>query len=113
MSYSGRATKTGNSKGFRFESALFAAHPEFASGVVEADVIAPGRLLVRTRGDAASDERVDPVLEAFLAFLADQMRKHPERVQAFAAADVEGLERLLEGVDYDPNERLDADFELP
>ena len=114
MSFTGRAAKTGNSRGFRFESALFAAHPEFAAGDLEADVIAPGRLLVRIRDqEAVQDEEVDPVLEAFLAFLAHQMGKHPERMEAFAAADAEGLEALVEGVEYDPNERLDDDFELP
>ena len=113
MPYTGKATKTGNSKGFRFESALFVAHPEFATGDLEADVIAPGRLLVRTREDAVPHEEADPVLDAFLAFLGDQMQQHPERIQPFSAEDVEGLDELLAGVEYDPNEPLDDDFEPP
>ncbi len=112
MSYTGRAARTGNSKGFRFESALFSAHPEFASGALEAHVIAPGRLLVRTREDAEQYEE-DPVLDAFLAFLAGRMRNEPGRIEALTASDVVGLDELLDGVEYDPNERLDDAFELP
>lgn len=111
MPYSGRAAKTGNSKGFRFESALFTAHPEFASGDLEADVIAPGRLLVRTRVEPGAEE--DPVLDAYLAFLEDQMRRHPEAVTALTDQDVAGLDELLSGVEYDRDEPLDDAFELP
>ena len=112
MAYTGRAAKTGNSRGFRFESALFTSHPEFASGEVEAEVVAPGRLLVRTKvaeevGDA------DPIMDAFVAFLAEEMRKHPERMAFLTGDDVAGLDELLAGVEYDQAEELDDDFTLP
>lgn len=112
MAYTGRAAKTGNSRGFRFESALFTSHPEFASGEVEAEVVAPGRLLVRTK---VTEEvgAADPIMDAFLAFLAEQMRQHPERLAFLTGDDVAGLDALLAGVDYDPAEELDADFHLP
>ena len=42
--YRGKQVRTGNSLGFRFDSALFKSHPEFA-GEVKAHVIAPGRML--------------------------------------------------------------------
>jgi hypothetical protein len=112
MPYSGRATKTGNSRGFRFESALFVSHPEFESGDVEADVIAPGRLLVRTRVENAPSE-ADPIFDAFLAFLAEQMRTHPEDIEALTRQDVESLDELLAGVEYDPAEEIPEEFELP
>lgn len=112
MSYAGRATRTGNSRGFRFESALFASHPEFEQGEVEADVIAPGRLLVRTRA-ATEEPEADPVIDAFLAFLAEQMRRNPRRMQALTHDDVAGLDELVAGVEYDAGERLPDDFELP
>lgn len=112
MSYRGRAARTGNSRGFRFESALFASHPEFEQGEVEADVIAPGRLLVRTRSESEEPE-ADPVIDAFLAFLAEQMRSKPEHIQALTRDDVAGLDELLAGVEYDPAERLPDEFELP
>jgi hypothetical protein len=112
MRYTGRATRTGNSKGFRFESALFTSHPEFESGELEADVIAPGRLLVRTRVQNEEPE-ADPVFDAFLAFLAEQMRTHPDRIESFSQRDVDGLDELLAGVEYDPTEQLPEDFDLP
>jgi hypothetical protein len=33
VEYMGKLTKTGNSTGFRFESALFKSHPEFSGQV--------------------------------------------------------------------------------
>ena len=112
MPYTGRATRTGNSRGFRFESALFSSHPEFASGELEADVIAPGRLLVRARVEAEQPE-TDPVLDAYLAFLGNQMAAHPELLRPLTDDHIAGLDELLAGVEYDLDERLDADFELP
>ena len=112
MSYSGRATRTGNSKAFRFESALFTSHPEFAEGDVEADVIAPGRLLIRTRS-REDEERGDPVFGAYLAFLEAQMVANPDLLRPFTTEDVAGLDELLEGVEYDKEEVLDEEFELP
>jgi hypothetical protein len=112
MAYSGRTTRTGNSKAFRFESALFTSHPEFAEGDVEADVIAPGRLLIRTRPHE-DEESGDPVFGAFLAFLEAQMVANPDLIRPFTTEDVAGLEELLEGVEYDKEEVLDEEFELP
>jgi hypothetical protein len=112
MPYSGRTTRTGNSKAFRFESALFTSHPEFAEGDVEADVIAPGRLLIRTRSHDDA-ERGDPVFGAFLAFVEAQMVANPDLIRPFTTDDVAGLDELLEGVEYDKEEVLDEEFELP
>jgi hypothetical protein len=112
MPYSGRTTRTGNSKAFRFESALFTSHPEFAEGDVEADVIAPGRLLIRTRSHEDAG-RGDPVFGAFLAFVEAQMVANPDLIRPFTTDDVAGLDELLEGVEYDKEEVLDEEFELP
>jgi hypothetical protein len=91
---------------------LFTSHPEFAEGDMEADVIAPGRLLIRTRSHA-QDESQDPVLDAYLAFLEEQMANNPELLRALTDEDVAGLDELLEGVEYDKREALDEGFELP
>lgn len=112
MSYSGRATTTGNSKAIRLESALFTSHPEFAEGDVEADVIAPGCLLIRTRS-GEEDEGEDPVFAAFLAFLEKEMAQRPELLRPLTTDDVDGLAELLDGVVYDKDEVLDEAFELP
>lgn len=112
MSYTGRATRTGNSKALRFESALFTSHPEFAEGDMEADVIAPGCLLIRTRSQG-EDESRDPVFSAYLAFLEEQIAHSPELLRPLTTGDVAGLDELLDGVVYDKEEALDDGFELP
>lgn len=112
MPYTGRATRTGNSRAFRFESALFTSHPEFAEGDMEADVIAPGRLLIRTRAQGENESQ-DPVLGAYLAFLEEQMAHHPELLRPLTNEDVAGLDELLDGVEYEKEEALDEGFELP
>ncbi len=112
MSYTGRATRTGNSKAIRLESALFTSHPEFAEGEVEADVISPGCLLIRTRAQG-KDESRDPVFSAYLGFLEEQLANRPELLRPLTTEDVAGLDELLEGVVYDRDETLDDDFELP
>lgn len=112
MSYTGRATRTGNSKAIRLESALFTSHPEFAEGEMEADVISPGCLLIRTRAQG-NDESRDPVFSAYLAFLEGQITNRPELLQPLTTQDVAGLDDLLDGVVYDKEEALDDEFELP
>lgn len=112
MPYTGRATRTGNSKAIRFESALFTSHPEFAEGDMEADVIAPGCLLIRTRAQG-NDEGRDPVFGVYLAFLEQQIAERPELLRPLTAEDVAGLDELLDGVVYDREEALDDEFELP
>jgi len=112
MSYTGRATRTGNSRAIRFESALFTSHPEFAEGDMEADVIAPGCLLIRTRRQE-QDESRDPVVAAFLAFLEEQIARNPELLRPLTTEDAAGLDELLDGVVYDREKALDDEFELP
>ncbi len=114
MKYSGRATTSGNSRAFRFDAALFRTHPEFASGNVTGHVIGPGTLLVTTaQMPDAEDAEADPVLGAYLAYLEEQMRRHPELARPLTSADVRGLDELLEGVVAHPDDELDDDFTLP
>jgi len=100
--YRGKQARTGNSLGLRFDKALFQSHPEFM-GEVRAQVIAPGRMLVVAERDLAPKE--DPVIEAFLAFLAKDMEANPEQLrpldQLIARANA-----LVGDIDVDPNEDL-------
>lgn len=113
MSYRASATAVGNSKGLRLEGALFREHPEFAKGEFEVDVIAPGRLLVRARVEEAADEQQDPVLDAFLAFLGDQMATHPQLVRPLTHADRDKARELVEGIEVDDDEQFDEGLQLP
>jgi hypothetical protein len=86
--------------GFRFDSALFKSHPEFA-GEVKAHVIAPGRMLV-TVADPVSKQQ-DAVMESFLAFLASDMAKAPETIKPVGGELLRSIDRLVEGVSVRPD----------
>src|SRR5260370_30248312 len=79
--YRGKQAKTGNSLGLRFDKALFQSHPEFL-GDVRAHVIAPGRMLVVAESPARSEPAQDPVIAAFLAFLAKDMAAGPQQIRS-------------------------------
>jgi hypothetical protein len=79
--YRGKQAKTGNSLGLRFDKALFQSHPEF-SGDVRAHVIAPGRMLVVAEPSKKSSPREpDPMMEAFLSFLAADITHRPQQIK--------------------------------
>src|SRR2546421_8492728 len=92
--YRGKKAKTGNSLGIRFDKALFQSHPEF-SGEVRAHVIAPGRMLVVAEPLTKSLGREgDPVMEAFLSFLATDMAGSPQQIKPLEAAMTERIDAL-------------------
>ena len=98
VEYIGKRTKTGNSMGFRFESALFRSHPEF-SGTVRAQVIAPGKLLVTADPvEVEKAEEDDPVLGPFLALIAKDMVENPHRIKPLDEERMRRLAALVEGV---------------
>src|SRR5258708_7611706 len=79
--YRSMQAKTGNSLGLRFDKALFQSHPEF-SGEVRAHLIAPGRMLVIAEPVTKLRRRKDdPVMEAFLGFLAKDMAAAPHQIR--------------------------------
>lgn len=115
MSYTARATTSGTAPAIAFSRAFAQEHPEFTEGRFEVHVIAPGRLLLTAPVSPHDEdaEGADPVLEAFLSFLDQQMREHPEMIRPFTARDLKGVDELLEGVEVDPDEAIDDDFVLP
>lgn len=104
--YRGKQAKTGNSLGLRFDKALFQSHPEF-SGEVRAHVIAPGRMLVVAEPVAKSRRRKeDPVMEAFLSFLAADMAASPQRIKPLDPALVRRIDALVGHLPVNPHEDL-------
>ncbi|MEW5927609.1 MAG: type II toxin-antitoxin system PrlF family antitoxin [Gemmatimonadota bacterium] len=113
MSYSGRATKSGNSQAMAFEKALFRAHPEFAEGRLAADYIGPGYLLVRALPGAEQEApEADPVLGAYLAFLERDMQARPERIQALPSDLIARAQELVGHLEVDPDEDLGDDVSI-
>ncbi len=104
--YRGKQTKTGNSSGFRFEGALFKSHPEF-NGDVTAYVLAPGRLLVTA--DTAPRDKSDPAMEAFLAFLSQDIATAPHRITPLDANLARRIDRLTKGVAISRDEDLGSE----
>src|ERR1017187_5705075 len=104
--YRGRQAKTGNSLGLRFDKALFRTHPEF-SGEVRAHVIAPGRMLVVAEPAAKSPRREDdPVIEAFLSFLAADMAKSPQQIKPLDPGLADRIQALVGHLPANPHEDL-------
>lgn len=114
MSYNGKATTVGNSRALSFESTLFKAHPEFASGRFEAHVIGPGTLLVTSADPAAAPggDEEDPVVLAYLAFLEEQMGRHPELIQPMDEL-LARANHLVGHIEVDLDEDLGEDAYLP
>ena len=71
--------------------------------------IRPGGEVVLTRAEAAEGD--DPVLGQFLGFLAADITRHPERLQAVDAGLVQRLQVQVGGVDVDLDVVLSEDDE--
>ena len=71
--------------------------------------IRPSGDVVLTRAEAI--ESSDPVLGAFLSFLAQDIAKHPERLQTIDASFVQRLQSLTGGMEVDLDAPLSADDE--
>jgi len=110
VEYRGKQAKTGNSLGFRFDRALFKGHPEFG-GEVSAHVIAPGRMLVTARAPTKQKKEEDPVVAAFLAFMAQDMVRSPQDIRLLDATLMGRMNDLVKGVPVTPDENL-GDEEL-
>ena len=113
MPYTARATTSGTAPALAFSRAFASEHPEFTDGRFDVHVIAPGRILISAHVEVAEEDEDDPLLDAFLGFLDQQIREHPELLRPFTARDIEGVDELLSGVEVDLDGRLDDDFELP
>lgn len=71
--------------------------------------IRPSGEVMLTRGEASDGD--DPVLGQFLDFLARDIAKHPERMQAIDAGFMQRLQSLTGGIEVDLDAALSADDE--
>lgn len=72
-------------------------------------IIRPGGEVVLTRAGASDGD--DPVLAKFLSFLAADITRHPERLQAVDTGLFKRLQALVGGVDVDLDAALSEDDE--
>jgi hypothetical protein len=110
MIYRGRAATTGNSLSMAFEKALFRAHPEFASGRLEAEPISKHYMLVRAIPDVEGAFGGDPVVGAYLEFLSEQMQARPDLIRGLTSLD--RAQALVGDLEVDPDEDLGDDLTL-
>jgi antitoxin PrlF len=111
--YSGTITTTGKSEAIRLEKALFKSHPEFSQKArVEACVIAPGTMLVSVTGQADIESEADPVMDAFLGFLAEDMSTAPERIKPLATTRIKKARDLTRRVKVRDDDTLPDDIIL-
>jgi len=113
MSFQAKATTTGHSKALRIDAALYQTHPEFASGKFEIDVIAPGRMLVRSQATTEAPAEHDPIFSVFLDFIGQQIAQAPHTVTIMDADEMARVAELVAGITVDPDDVFPDDFELP
>ena len=111
--YTGTITTTGKSEAIRLEKALFKSHPEFAQkSKVRAHVIGPGTMLVSVAGETAAAPQADPVVAAFLSFLAMDTSKSPGRIRQLTARQIRQARALTRGVKVRDDDALPDDVTL-
>jgi antitoxin PrlF len=111
--YSGTITTTGKSEAIRLEKALFRSHPEFAQKTkVEAHVISPGTMLVSVADPAGAEAEADPVMAAFLSFLAHDIAATPGRIKPLAATRIKKARDLTRRVKVRDDDTLPDDVTL-
>jgi len=104
--YRGKQAKTGNSLGFRLDRAFFKSHAEFNDQEVKVTVIAPGRALISVDLPAGSARNEDPLIGAYLAFLAKEITRNPQMIRPLSASLVRRMRALTHGIAMDPQEDL-------
>ncbi len=107
----GSITTVGTSQAIRLENALFRSFPEFhQKAKVRANVISPGQMLISVVDEATAPESDDPVVEAFLGFLAKDMQSNPKRIGPLSQAATSRARKLTKNIVVDDNEILPDDI---
>jgi antitoxin PrlF len=111
--YTGKITTTGKSEAIRLEKALFRSHPEFRQkATVRAHVIGPGTLLVSVADKAPATREADPVMAAFLSFLAGDISRAPDQIKPLSDTRIEEARALTRSVDVRDDEEIPDDVTL-
>jgi antitoxin PrlF len=111
--YTGTITTTGKSEAIRLEKALFKSHPEFRQKAkVRAHVIGPGTMLLSVTDQRRAKSDPDPVMRAFLSFLAADISRRPGRVKPLAETRIKEARTLTRRTKVNDNESLPDDITL-
>ena len=108
--YTGSVTTSGKSEAIRFEKGLFRQNPEFKQQAkVEAHVIGPGQILVSVVTDSEISAGEDPIVMAFMSFLEQDLKDHPERVTPVSSDAVRKARALTKDVVVSDNDIIGDD----
>ena len=99
-SYNGKITTSGSSEAIRLDKSFFKQHPEFKQkSKVKAQVIGPGMVLLSLDETAEPENHEeDPIIQAYLAFLSQDISNHPEQLKPFDEAEIQQIQELVAGV---------------
>lgn len=107
MSYSGKISTSGNSDAIRLDKTLFRQHPEFKQQAqVRADVIGPGTLLLQVVDATAEKKESDPMVQAFLAFIEQDVIKNPGNITPVSKKRMSKMSKLTSGVNVSNEDDL-------
>lgn len=107
MKYSGKVTRTGDSKAIRLDAALFKHAPEFELMTrVSASVLGPGCVLISVNKELTEPPTFDPIMEGFLSFLSADIQNNFDRMEPMTADHLARAKSLTADVTY-----TDEDFE--
>jgi antitoxin PrlF len=112
--FAGSITTTGKSEAIRLDKALFRLHPEFRQKAkVRVSIIAPGHALISVvdHADELSHEE-DPIVGAYLGFLAKDMQSHPGRETRLTKATLRRAVRLTKGVKVSDRDTIPTSITL-
>jgi len=99
--YVGKVTAIGNSKGIRLDAMFFKSHPEF-NGDVRATVLTNGQVLLSSKQLKTSKKPIkEPVMQAFLQFLVEELMEHPDQIIPANKAQLTRIRKLVAGVKTD------------
>lgn len=110
--FKGSITTSGSSQAICVEKAFFRNFPEFRQkSKVQAKVISHGQVLISVVDEAPSAQlKDDPVIEAFLGFLAEDMQSNPKRMAPLSQAAMDRVQKLTKNVVVDDSEVLPDDI---
>ena len=114
VAYRGSITTTGTSEAFRFEKGLFRQNPEFRQKMnVEAHVIGRGTLLVHVVDDMLEQEqKEDPMVAAFLAFIERDAITHPDRITPLSSSQIARCVELTRNIVVSDDDEIPDDITL-
>ncbi len=108
----GSLATSGNSHALRIDKSFVRQNPVLSQtgSKVRFKMVASNTFVFVILNDQADEEQGDPVVEAYLSFLEDDMRHNPVRITPFSETEASRLERLVDGIETDAEIAPDVTF---